>query len=342
MIRRIAPLFFFLLVVCSNVSTATSPELRPNHPKTYTVQKGDTLWGIAEKFLQKPWEWEALWAANQNIRDPNQLFPGDVITLEMHNGAPIVRLSQQGVVHLSPKIRVSDYQKQIPVVPFKLIKPFLSHDLVLYDEDMNNTPYVLTTESEHISGGKGSIIYVRGLVDVPEQEFSIYRSGEPLEDPESKAILGNLTQYIGRAKLIAAGDPAKMVLVDAPFEVLKGDRLLPASSSFIAPVYTLHPPATPIQGVILNVLGGVTQIGQYNVVVINQGIRDDLRVGDVLAIQLQGAVVTDPFVGKKTAVKLPDETVGELLVFRTFEAVSLGLVMRARKAMHIGDIVTNP
>ena len=46
--------------------------------------------------------------------------------------------------------------------------------------------------------------------------------------------------------------------------------------------------------------------------------------------------------GGPKRVKLPEERAGELLVFRTFESVSYGLVMNFQRPIHILDNVRNP
>jgi hypothetical protein len=98
-----------------------------------------------------------------------------------------------------------------------------------------------------------------------------------------------------------------------------------------------------INGQIISVFDGVSQIGQYNVVVLNRGKRDGLVVGNVLAIYQAGKQVVDPQGKSSTSrVTLPDERAGVLMVFRTYEKVSYALVMRATRAIHVNDRVTNP
>ena len=50
---------------------ATAVEVNGGHPDTYVVRKGDTLWDIAARFLQKPWLWPEIWQANPQIANPH-------------------------------------------------------------------------------------------------------------------------------------------------------------------------------------------------------------------------------------------------------------------------------
>ena len=88
------------------------------------------------------------------------------------------------------------------------------------------------------------------------------------------------------------------------------------------------------------VLGGVSQIGQYNVVVVNQGERDGVIEGNVLAVYKEGSTIIDRVTRQK--VKLPSERAGLLMLFRVFDKVSYGLVLRAQRPLSVGDEVRTP
>src|SRR3546814_14902466 len=60
---------------------AMAQGVRGDHPDTYVVVRGDTLWDIAGKLLQHPWLWPEIWQANPQIANPHLINPGDVISL---------------------------------------------------------------------------------------------------------------------------------------------------------------------------------------------------------------------------------------------------------------------
>ena len=63
----------------SNVVGGSSSTAPPSTPttRTYTVQKGDTLWKIAKEVYGKGSDWHRIHEANKDvIKDPDLIQPG--------------------------------------------------------------------------------------------------------------------------------------------------------------------------------------------------------------------------------------------------------------------------
>lgn len=133
---------------------------------------------------------------------------------------------------------------------------------------------------------------------------------------------------------------AKINVVRAYEEIRLGDRLLPSEDRSMNSVFYPSSPDDDIHGVIISVEGGVTQVGKYNVVMINRGEREGMLVGNVLAIYKAGDTIRDTVARKN--VTLPDERAGLMMVFRTFEKMSFALVLEADRPLAVGDKVQNP
>src|SRR5689334_5844623 len=91
----------------------------PTAPKSYTVKRGDTLWGIASMFLKDPWLWPEVWVINPKVANPHLIYPGDVLALAYGaDGSPQVRLEQGGPARLDPRLRSSPLEAAIPTIPY--------------------------------------------------------------------------------------------------------------------------------------------------------------------------------------------------------------------------------
>jgi len=69
MLKKI--ILYSLLMGLSANSLADTVAVKPDHPESYVVQKGDTLWDISGKFLQQTWLWPKVWEANPQIENPH-------------------------------------------------------------------------------------------------------------------------------------------------------------------------------------------------------------------------------------------------------------------------------
>ncbi len=321
---------------------AASDAFRDDHPEEYTVVRGDTLWDISTRFLNSPWYWPEIWHVNPEIDNPHLIYPGDVIRLVYVDGRPRLTV-ERGIqeVRLAPGIREEQLPSAIDTIPMDAIRPFLNRSHVVDEDFFNRAPYIVAGEDERVMASQGDRVYVRRLADGEDQGgYSVVRQGNPFQDPETGEVLGIEATHVGELTLQRGGDPATAQVVTSSREILNGDRLLrtprrPASANFYPKA-----PDEELNGQIIHVLDGVTQIGQFDVVVLNMGDEQGAEVGDVLAVYKAGRQVRDQVTGDH--VTLPEERAGELIIFRTFDKVSFGLVMRANRHMAIADIVRNP
>lgn len=334
------------------------PVVQPQAPKRYVVKKGDTLWGIASMYLSDPWRWPDIWYANPDVKNPHLIYPGDVLLLGYVNGKPIITVQRNGktvteapapatnlpVEKLSPEVRYEPLQQAIPVVPLTSVQAFLSKTRVIDPKTLEHAGYLLQSVDGRPAIGVGGEVYARGLKQDQGDRYDLYRLGDPYIDPQTGDKLGYQATYIGTGDVERWGDPQKLILGSAVQEALPGDRFLPVTEEALNPNFLPHPPAKAVDGQIMAVLGGVKQIGQFQVVVLNRGDADGLDPGTVLRIYRKGLKVDDPYTSSwfSGSVKLPDESSGTLMVFRTFEHVSYALVMRATREIHIADVVKNP
>jgi hypothetical protein len=314
--------------------------LASGHPNEYVVQVGDTLWDIAATFLKDPWFWPEIWYVNPDIVNPHLIYPGDVLGLVTIDGQPRITNVRASTYRLSPQARVTPLNEAIASIPYEDVAAFLSSGAILEKKQADSLPYLLETRGDHLIASAGNEIYVRGLADtMPGTRYQLVHIGDPLYDPDDNRLIGYQGIPVGDGRLLRGGDPASVALTDTSMEAKPGDRLLPEEDDIPLNFFP-RSPSTEIDGRIISVVGGVTQIGQYMVVVLNRGSNNGLSVGDVLTVFQSGEEVDDRFGGGK--VTLPEEAAGTLMIFKTFERISYGLVVEATQAIHIHDTVRNP
>ncbi len=327
------------------VAAKTNCKFLENAPDSHEVVRGDTLWGISSKFLKNPWCWPVVWGMNkEDINNPHWIYPGQVVYFDRANGR--LRLANKGAV---PTVKWSPHTRTeglgtnaIPAIPAAVIEPFLSQPLIVENNELATAPRVIGAREERVHLGRGERLYVRGDLE-GGTSFQVFRPGEPMRDPETRAILGYEAVYLGTVKLVTEGkdnDVHTFQVVSSKEEMAVGDRLLPIPPQPIVN-YVPHAPLDEVEARIVSVYGGVSVAGQNQIVAINKGKDDGVTQGTVLSLYSWGQTVIDK-TDSNRKVKLPDEEYGKLFIFRTFSNISYGLIMHVTDVVKIGDAARNP
>ncbi|WP_447905707.1 LysM peptidoglycan-binding domain-containing protein [Stenotrophomonas sepilia] len=354
---------------------ATAVEVNGGHPDTYVVRKGDTLWDIAARFLQKPWLWPEIWQANPQIANPHLIYPGDVLSLAYLDR---VTVSQAGPRQEAP----------IDAIPLAQVEPFLKQLSVV--DSIKQLPYVVGLEDSRLRVSGGDTVYVRLADAQVGQRWAVvrptvrYAQPKPTEDltangdvtPGSgnlwkaynapnarRGVLGyELAQVAtGTITQIAGGKVEASTLLldknDGGREVRAGDRLVPVEAKPYDLQFIPHVPAAGVEGVDVRVLA-VTDMfnagGPRDVIAISAGRAQGVDNGTVFSLWRPGRHVAhrmkypgssrmdDSLSTGAGRVSLPDEYAAHAMVFRTFDNVSYALVMQGVKPVQVGYNALHP
>jgi hypothetical protein len=356
MAKSIISLLLLAVAWTSGSAMADEIKLVENVPDRYVVVRGDTLWGISARFLKDPWRWPDVWGLNkEEIKNPHWIYPGDVIVLDFTGRTP--RLRKGGVsgegseadwrlmdAKLSPTIRRLPLEAgAISSIPISSIQAFLVRPLVVGEPELNAAPMLVAGPENRVVLSAGDTAFAKGLVWEEQPNWTVYRAGRTLTDPDTKEVLGREAVYLGEAQISEFGEVSTVLLTKAIQEIAPGDRLAKAPPSQSLS-YVPHAPRNSIKGrVIAGPDDSVSEIGSLQVVIINRGRREGMEIGHVLALYRDRPSVTPAnAVDPTEMLKLPPERYGIVFIFRVFEKVSYALVMNSTRPVSVLDVVQTP
>ncbi|WP_242112686.1 LysM peptidoglycan-binding domain-containing protein [Luteimonas aquatica] len=374
----------FTVALLTVATYATAQTLREGHPDTYVVKRGDTLWDIAGRFLQRPWLWPEIWQANPQIRNPHLIYPGDVISL-----AYLDRV-QQAQVQQGPRTEA----QPINAIPLADVEKFLK-DLRVVDS-FEQLPYVVGLEEDRLRSTQGRVAYIRGwAAATPGDRFLVVRPTVRYREIKRRGLCCNRLQsadldFRGRrtadfgtywsnvvfpdkgkellgyelvrvnAGTVTRGEgtgiqASTMLLDQSEREVRIGDRLIAVDAQPYDLQFFPHPPKQQTKygkARVLAVADALVTGGPRDVIALSVGSREGVDNGTVFSIWREGSQAVDRVekgadrdpdtVFFENKVRLPDEFAGHVIVFRTFEKMSYGLVMDSVKPTQIGYHLKHP
>ncbi len=356
------------LFACSLNLLAGEIKVVENAPKTHLVVKGDTLWDISALFLKQPWLWPKLWRINPEINNPHLIYPGDIIRLVFdEKGEPMLVLeasNEKANYKWSPKIRQkSKTDTAIRLLPLEVISPLIKYAHLFSGEELEQLPYVIGSDEGYKSSIDGFKVYVNQELALAKT-YAIYNKGEEIFDPESSDSLGFYVELVATGQALRTGnqdnnEPSTLKISTAKREIRAGDFVVPVHEGQMFPsVFNMKAADKSLRGAIIKASSKGREFGKLEVVIINRGAEHHVTIGDVMAIKRLSPGVVDTSTGpeytKETSLwnrllttdgsdyKMPEETLGELMVFKVYQQASMAMILRTEKPARLQDAVTAP
>lgn len=358
------------LSLCALSLTSWADQLKINDdaPKTYVVEKGDTLWDISAIFLEQPWLWPKLWRLNPEINNPHLIYPGDILTLVFDDkGQPMLVVEPVKVkpsYKWSPKVRQQNKNDTaVRLLPLEVIAPFIKYEHLFSAEQLEELPHVIGSDEGYRSSVTGFKVYVNENLELAKT-YAIYNQGEEIFDPETEESLGFYVDLVATAQALRTGnmeekEPATLQVTTAKREIRSGDVVVPVHDGQMLPsIFSMKAVSKDFRGTIVKAASDGREFGKLEVVMINRGVDDKVSVGDVMAIKRLSPGVVETSSGPKytdeaprwdrmltsdgSDYKMPEEPLGELMVFKVYQEASMALILRTEKPARLQDIVTAP
>ena len=319
--KRIITLLCAAGLAISAPAFSAALKVRPDAPTRYVVKQGDTLWGISGKYLYRPWQWSRLWGANRSkIRNPDRIYPGQVLVLRYVNGRPRLSVERGAggdipLVKLSPRMREVSSGYGIQAVNVNFYRMFMQHPQVIDQMQTQHAPRLVEGPDNRLIYSKGERVYAYEITE--PGRYLVYRARKDITDPETKKYLGQEVVFSGIVATLPGTNSAldarsredaealpnneyytrlhpmlkvptqtaqPMVVEEAVSEIRKGDYLLKLEDGGDSFNMMPHAPSQHIDAKVVSIFDGISEAGQFQTITLDKGSAHGLEKGTVLSL----------------------------------------------------------
>ena len=330
------------------------PSTVPAGAKVHTIEKGDTLWDLANKYYGNPYLWPQLWEQNTYITDAHWIYPGDPLLIQGETAAEATAVGE-GEFSMTPQeggeggemtASVAEGQGGVPKPLGKESDIYCWGYLATEDENLPNsvkmfedveTRYVEGSAEQLGSMSVGDLLYVDGGTApglVAGETYLVVLPWKVVNHPVTGERVGRHYDVRGQVKILCASEyESTAVVVQSCKDIHIGDKLKPLPQIPIpivrdpdmATICDL--PSGKAQGHIVNAKDFAYALGEGAVIEINLGRDDMIEPGSFLTVFRD-----NPHGG-------PRILLGEVGVLTAEAKTATGMITQMRYSMQIGDRV---
>ena len=301
----------------------------------YTVQKGDTLWDLSQKFSDTPWQWPEMWQENSQIANPHRIYPGQRIRLYRRRSA-----QGYGEKGLLKDKTVADKPELTNMLDFH----FASIDRVgfIRKDPVQSLGTIFKVEGQKEMISTGDLVYIRPGDNSPlakGQKFTIYRTLKPIKTKDTNKLIG-IQHYLSGAVEITIVRPdfvlGRIVATYRPIKV--GDLLMPYDRRL--PQIEMQQSPKGLEGHIIGSEEHQSMFGENAIVFIDKGVQEGVRPGQLYWIYKQEKFRINP--KEKYETTLTPVLLGELFVLHTEKTTATVMITDSLTAIEPGTKIITP
>jgi len=337
-------LFIFLIMPVFAGSQAAAQDQQTVKYETgfyYTVQKGDTLWDLSQKFSDTPWQWPEMWKENSQIANPHLIYPGQRIRLYRRRGA-----QGYGEKALTGQ-KASTNDKTVadkPELTNMLHFHYAAMDRVgfIRKDPVQSQGTIFKVEGQKEMISTGDLVYIRPADDaslVKGRKLTIYRLLKPIKTRQTNEFIG-IQHYLTGAVEITIVRPdfvlGRIVAAYRPIKV--GDLLMPYYRGL--PQIGMQPSPEGLEGHIIESEEHREMFGESDIAFIDKGEQEGVRPGQLYWIFKQEKYHINP--EDKNDTTLTPVLLGELLVLHTEKTTATVLITDSLRAIEPGTKIITP
>lgn len=301
--------------------------------KEYFIKKSDTLWDISNSEFEDPFFWPRLWKENPQIKNPDLIYPGDKIRIPSKKtiipiveAPPVEKISvaaESEIIEEKPMVEVTEEIPKRFIVDKKLYiaSGWISDKLLSIGE-------IINAPDNRSIFGTDALVYIKTTKRAAiGNKFFALRDIKKVIHPKTGKSLGHQIRITGILEVIGMDNNVPKAQITAAFEDLQiGDGLMPyvETEPPVVPDTVIPPP--DIEGYIVESHMNYLMIGRGDIVYLDKGQNDGLKVGDIFSTLL------------KTPVERSN---GIIQVISLQPTTSVAIILKSKEKIIIGDMWGN-
>jgi len=333
-------MFVVFLLLAAFTLPCVAPAVEQGEPTIYVVKKGDTLWGLSERFIKDPHYWPVMWAKNSQITNPHLIFPGQLVRVfpDHLEFVPKEQAAGSGQKSVAAGKSSDVFQEVAEEKSFTVrgnegflmetdLKPFgrvigIHHDRIVAGEDD-----IVFTDIGTSHGAKGG------------EKFAVFRKDVSISHPLTNEIMGSKVVPLGMLQLTDVEQKASRAIITKSYkEISPGCYLMPYHDEKRRDV-VLKMPTRELKGYVIESNTGTNIIAAGDVVYIDLGNSQGAEPGNMLYIVRD--VTLDQRYVEGRVDRLPQELLGALVILETGKKTATALVVKSIDAIYKGDKIVS-
>ena len=288
-------------------------------PVIYTVKKGDTLWGISQRFIKDPYYWPNLWSHNPDIGNPHLIFPGQ--KLRIYDG----RIE---IIPVDDKSGPSEDIATVTPEAVELVSTFGGGRSFISNEEIDSLGTLVDAVDNRILIGEQDTVFLemRDLSIVQAGDmYDLVALGDKIRHPVTRKEIGYRIQQLGRVVITeVTPSVASATVIDAMMEIQRGAKVVP----LVETPYKIPRKRAEklLEGYIVSADDSKLALGQWDVILIDIGTEAGLEVGNELDLYRNRKASN--FAIQREDLKLPDIDLGDAIVLEVRPQFAKALITR--------------
>jgi len=306
-------------------------------PAIYVVKKGDTLWGLSERFIKDPGYWPDLWSKNREITNPHLIYPGQRVRIHPDR----IEVLPKGPEASASGAKAADIAQDVME---EKIFPVIGNEGFLMETETKPFGSIISVQHDRIIAGVDDIVYTDiGSANGARggEKFTIFRFEGSVSHPHTNEIMGRKVVPLGTLQLTDVEKQASRSIITRNFrEISPGSYLAPYREDRRHEV-SLKMARNDLKGYIIESYTGSNIIAAGDVVYVDLGSVQGAEPGNMLYV-VRDVAVEQRFAEGRID-RLPQELLGALVLLETGKKTAMAVVVKSIDAIYKGDkIISQP